>query len=270
MIQFQKYLAGLALALLSLPLMGQTVSDAATYEVLDGLVAGRPTVMKRSPQDQSYWIGTEHQGLIRLGSNGRMIRYDVASGKLPSNQVQDIQFSLDNTLWILFSDGKVWTFTAMDGFRPVDSLPDPITALAPGSDSLSICAFSSNASYLISREKGVTARIDSNLIPFESETTTDNQEVSEPANPLEAPKVSGGFNWNWVLVPPLFIAFLVFLLLYLREKRYNDDRDAVLSMTQVPYPSSQPKSPTVASHPEPAHSREEELSKPETPVVRKP
>lgn len=61
--------------------------EAVTHESL-GLV----TCLGRSPSDEALWIGMEHDGVLRVGRNGRRIRYTAASGHLPSDSVKSIHF----------------------------------------------------------------------------------------------------------------------------------------------------------------------------------
>lgn len=88
-----------------------------------------------SPVDGSLWIGTDGDGIFRLGRNGRKVWYHVESGHLTSDHILCMGFDNNKVLWILDNTGTFTSYTSVDGFKQVLSFPDPITTAAVSSDS---------------------------------------------------------------------------------------------------------------------------------------
>ena len=77
-----------------------------------------------SPTDGSIWIGSEANGLYRLGRNGRQIKYTAAEGKIPSDSIKTLFFDAQNTLWILDAAGTFTLYTTTGGFRQAEQITD--------------------------------------------------------------------------------------------------------------------------------------------------
>ena len=78
--------------------------------------------MAESPVDGSVWIGSNGQGLFRLGRNGRQVVYRAEEGKIPSNSIKTLFFDADNTLWILDTDGHFTTYSNIEGFQKAEGM----------------------------------------------------------------------------------------------------------------------------------------------------
>ena len=79
-----------------------------------------------SPVDGSLWIGTNGEGIFRLGRNGKRVHYNVAGGQLSSDDIVTLGFDNNKVLWILDTTGDVTKYTSVTGFHKVLSIPDGI------------------------------------------------------------------------------------------------------------------------------------------------
>ena len=104
-------------------------------EPVTGESLGDVTAVACSPSDGSLWIGMDGQGLLRIGRNGRRIRYTRTSGHLYSDSVSQLVFLQDGTLYILDSAGALFRYSSVEGFRPVSGLSGAVTALAADASS---------------------------------------------------------------------------------------------------------------------------------------
>ena len=111
--------------------------EALDFLLLDpepatGESLGMVTSIARSPSDESLWIGMDGDGILRVGRNGRRIRYTSASGHLVSDRISQLAFLPDGTLYILADNGQLVRYTSVEGFRPVSGLSGPVSAISPG------------------------------------------------------------------------------------------------------------------------------------------
>ena len=104
--------------------------EAVTHESL-----GMVTCLGRSPSDGALWIGMERDGVLRVGRNGRRIRYTAASGHLPSDSVKSIHFLADGSMYLLDASGHVVRYTSVAGFAPLDAYKGRVTALTSDASS---------------------------------------------------------------------------------------------------------------------------------------
>lgn len=77
--------------------------------------------------DGSLWVAGEN-GILRVGRNGRVIRYD--EGDIGTAAVTSIVSDSSGTIWILGGDGVVRSYSFLDGFVPCKQLPSGVCALA--------------------------------------------------------------------------------------------------------------------------------------------
>ena len=103
-------------------------------EPVTGESLGFATAVVRSPSDESLWIGMAEKGLLRIGRNGRRIRYTQQSGHLPSDHIKGLCSSSDGVLYILDAAGKVTRFSSVEGFKPLPGLPDGVVSIASFGD----------------------------------------------------------------------------------------------------------------------------------------
>jgi AraC-like DNA-binding protein len=94
-----------------------------------------------SPVDGSLWIGTNGEGIFRLGRNGKRVHYSVAGGQLSSDDIVTLGFDNNKVLWILDTTGDVTKYTSVTGFHKVLSIPDGICSASFSSnlDNIYIC-----------------------------------------------------------------------------------------------------------------------------------
>ena len=64
-------------------------------------VSGNITATAVSPKDGSLWMGTEKDGLYRMGRNGRGLHYSVEGGQLTDNRITSLAVTSDGDLFIL-------------------------------------------------------------------------------------------------------------------------------------------------------------------------
>lgn len=77
-----------------------------------------------SPVDGSLWIGTNSEGIFRLGRNGKSVHYSIESGHLQSDCIVSLAFDNNNVLWILDTTGHFTKYSYLTGFEAVLSFPD--------------------------------------------------------------------------------------------------------------------------------------------------
>ncbi len=80
--------------------------------------------------DGSLWIGTEDSGVVRIGRNGKVLNYTVAGGQLTSDGIVTVLADSKGTLWLLGSDGKVLSYSSLEGFKVFEGIGSPVTALS--------------------------------------------------------------------------------------------------------------------------------------------
>jgi AraC-like DNA-binding protein len=100
-----------------------------------------------SPTDGSLWIGTDGDGLFRLGRNGRRMWYNVESGHLASDHIKTLAFDNDKVLWILDDSGVLTKYTAVAGFKQDYSFPEGISAFCISQDLRTMYLCSSNSQF---------------------------------------------------------------------------------------------------------------------------
>ena len=101
--------------------------------------------------DGSLWVAGEN-GILRIGRNGRVIRYDEVD--IGTAAVTSIVSDSSGTIWILGGDGVVRSYSFLDGFIPCKELPLGVCALA--SDLTGGKLFASTSRELFSWSAGTT------------------------------------------------------------------------------------------------------------------
>ena len=69
-----------------------------------------------SRQDGSLWIGTEGQGLLRVGRNGRRIQYLSSGGRIPNDSIKAVIADSLGVIWIMDAGGNLLSYTSTEGF----------------------------------------------------------------------------------------------------------------------------------------------------------
>ena len=126
----------LALVLAVIPTFADDVSPSSIeYLTLDpepvtGESLGFASAVLRNPSDGSLWIGMAEKGLLRIGRNGRRIRYTQNSGHLPSDHIKGLSLSSDGILYVLDASGAVTSYSSVEGFHSLKGLPGPVVSLS--------------------------------------------------------------------------------------------------------------------------------------------
>ena len=100
------------------PIHAQENNNAEEYSV---------TCTAENPLDGSMWMGTNGDGLYRLGKNGSRLHFSAAGGKLGSDSIIYICFDSRNKLWITGSNGTITGYTSKDGFKNKAAISDEIS-----------------------------------------------------------------------------------------------------------------------------------------------
>ncbi len=80
--------------------------------------------------DGSLWMGTDGEGLLRIGRNGRRLAYRSSDVSFPSNVIRDLLCDASGTLWILTEGGALTTYLSTKGFAAFSGLSSPVSAIA--------------------------------------------------------------------------------------------------------------------------------------------
>ena len=100
-------------------------------EVVTGRSFGTVTALASSPTDESLWIGTESEGILRIGRNGNRICYNQQSGHLESNGISELCFVSPRMLYILYSNGRVSRYSSTEGFSHLNNLSFAVDHILP-------------------------------------------------------------------------------------------------------------------------------------------
>lgn len=103
-------------------------------EAVTGESLGFATALLRSPVDDSFWIGMADKGLLRIGRNGRRIRYTSQSGHLPSDAITGLSATSSGVIYILDESGRVTRYSSTEGFKPCSGLSGPVVSLCQATD----------------------------------------------------------------------------------------------------------------------------------------
>lgn len=85
-------------------------------EPVTGQSFGPVTSLALSPSDGSLWIGTEDEGILRIGRKGNRIHYSVASKHLSSDCIKEMCFNSSSVLYILYENGNLARYSSTQGF----------------------------------------------------------------------------------------------------------------------------------------------------------
>lgn len=99
-------------------------------EAVTGESLGFASAVLRNPSDGSLWIGMSEKGLLRIGRNGRRIRYTHQSGHLPSDHIEGMCVTSEGELFILDAEGEVTCYSSVEGFHSLKGLPGPVVSLS--------------------------------------------------------------------------------------------------------------------------------------------
>ena len=75
-------------------------------------------------------MGTDGDGLLRVGRNGRRLVYRSAASTFPSDSIRSLVCDPSGTLWILTEGGALITYLSTKGFAAFPGLSSPVSAIA--------------------------------------------------------------------------------------------------------------------------------------------
>lgn len=237
--------------------------------------------------DGSLWMGTDGEGLLRIGRNGRRLVYRSSEGSFPSDVVRELLCDASGTLWILTEGGALTTYLSTKGFAAFPGLSSPVSAIAlhagalvASTESLQlfrcsagdapllitalpcpVAAFqpaADGALWLLGESAALRLSPEGELSSWESASEASAPslldlkfETEEPVSISKEPSRKAGFSWLSLLIG-LLVGALLFRLLFALLRR----------PVKPAAPVSSP------SHEAPAAPRISETSVPATPSVR--
>jgi AraC-like DNA-binding protein len=120
-----KRCSSLILSLVLLLFSGSALTAAETTAKQTNI-----TCSAQSPVDGSLWMGTQGEGLLRMGRNGRHILYNKANGQLNSDVIKTLSFETgSNILFILDGNGSIWTYSSTSGFTEKKGFNAPVLCM---------------------------------------------------------------------------------------------------------------------------------------------
>ena len=109
-------------------------------EPVTGVSFGSVTTIAKSPSDGSIWVGTQDEGILRIGRKGNRIVYSESSNHLLSDNIKELCFVSASQLYILYSDGRMTSYTPTAGFSHKSVVDSPVShILAAGKPGNLIC-----------------------------------------------------------------------------------------------------------------------------------
>ena len=156
-----------------------------------------------SPTDGSLWITSPSDGLLRLGRNGHVLKYDVSA--------QSLVFDASGTLYILDVNGELISYSSVEGFAPVQS---GVGALSESAGVPYIIKDS-----LLYSVSGGEARL-VRALPFSISSAAPLEieyEVDPSDSETEEKEASPTFWWLWIAVG-LCLGLILGFLLFRRRK----------------------------------------------------
>lgn len=127
-------------------------------EAVTGLDFGSVTAVAQCPSDESVWIGTADNGILRIGRNGRRIHYSAAGNALLSDSIRAICFVSPTRLYILYGNGELTVFSSTEGFARKSVLDAGISHILPGPEDGQLY-LSSNTGKVYLLEDGADVRL---------------------------------------------------------------------------------------------------------------
>ena len=240
-----------------------------------------------STPDGSLWMGTDGEGLLRIGRNGRRLVYRSSDVTFPSDVIRDLLCDSSGTLWILTEGGALTTYLSTKGFAAFPGLSSPVSAIAlhagaliASTESLQLFRCSAGASpalvstlpcpvrqllpaadgalWLLGESAALRLSPEGGLSGWESASAAADPtlldlkfETEEKVSSSKEPRQKSGFSWLSLLIG-LLVGALLFRLFFALFHRAGPAR--------VPAPA-----PAVVTPPAP---RVSETSVPSSPAVK--
>ena len=239
-----------------------------------------------STPDGSLWMGTDGEGLLRIGRNGRRLVYLSSDVSFPSNEIRDLLCDSSGTLWILTEGGALTTYLSTKGFAAFPGLSSPVSAIAlhagaliASTESLQlvrcsagappvllsalpcrVAAFqpaSDGAVWLLGESAALRLSPEGGLSSWESASASAEPtlldlkfETEEPVSISKEPGEKAGFSWLSLLIG-ILVGAILFRLLFALFHRADPARVPAPAPAVVTPPAPRVSETSVPSSPAP-------------------
>ena len=239
-----------------------------------------------STPDGSLWMGTDGEGLLRIGRNGRRLAYRSSDVTFPSNEIRDLLCDSSGTLWILTEGGALTTYLSTKGFAAFPGLSSPVSAIAlhagaliASTESLQlvrcsagappvllsalpcpVAAFqpaSDGAVWLLGESAALRLSPEGELSSWESASAAADPtlldlkfETEEKVSSLKEPRQKSGFSWLSLLIG-ILVGAILFRLLFALFHRADPARVPAPAPAVVTPPAPRVSETSVPSSPAP-------------------
>ena len=239
-----------------------------------------------STPDGSLWMGTDGEGLLRIGRNGRRLVYRSSDVSFPSDEIRDLLCDSSGTLWILTEGGALTTYLSTKGFAAFPGLSSPVSAIAlhagaliASTESLQlvrcsagappvllsalpcrVAAFqpaSDGAVWLLGESAALRLSPEGELSSWESASAAADPtlldlkfETEEKVSSLKEPRQKSGFSWLSLLIG-ILVGALLFRLLFALFHRADPARVPAPAPAVVTPPAPRVSETSVPSSPAP-------------------
>ena len=239
-----------------------------------------------STPDGSLWMGTDGEGLLRIGRNGRRLVYRSSDVSFPSDEIRDLLCDSSGTLWILTEGGALTTYLSTKGFAAFPGLSSPVSAIAlhagaliASTESLQlvrcsagappvllsalpcpVAAFqpaSDGAVWLLGESAALRLSPEGELSSWESASAAADPtlldlkfETEEKVSSLKEPRQKSGFSWLSLLIG-ILVGAILFRLLFGLFHRADPARVPAPAPAVVTPPAPRVSETSVPSSPAP-------------------
>lgn len=234
--------------------------------------------------DGSLWMGTDGDGLLRVGRNGRRLVYRSAASTFPSDSIRSLVCDPSGTLWILTEGGTLTTYLSTKGFAAFPGLSSPVSAIAlhagaliASTESLQlvrccagappvllsalpcrVAAFqpaSDGAVWLLGESAALRLSPEGGLSSWESASASAEPtlldlkfETEEPVSISKEPGEKAGFSWLSLLIG-ILVGAILFRLLFALFHRADPARVSAPAPAVVTAPAPRVSETSVPSSP---------------------
>ena len=239
-----------------------------------------------STPDGSLWMGTDGEGLLRIGRNGRRLVYRSSDVTFPSDVIRDLLCDSSGTLWILTEGGALTTYLSTKGFAAFPGLSSPVSAIAlhagtliASTESLQLVRCSAGASpvllsalpcrvaafqpasdgavWLLGESAALRLSPEGGLSSWESASASAEPtlldlkfETEEPVSISKEPGEKAGFSWLSLLIG-ILVGAILFRLLFALFHRADPARVPAPAPAVVTPPAPRVSETSVPSSPAP-------------------
>ena len=239
-----------------------------------------------STPDGSLWMGTDGEGLLRIGRNGRRLVYRSSDVSFPSDEIRDLLCDSSGTLWILTEGGALTTYLSTKGFAAFPGLSSPVSAIAlhagaliASTESLQLVRCSAGAPpalvstlpcrvavfqpasdgavWLLGESAALRLSPEGELSSWESASAAADPtlldlkfETEEKVSSLKEPRQKSGFSWLSLLIG-ILVGAILFRLLFALFHRADPARVPAPAPAVVTPPAPRVSETSVPSSPAP-------------------